>query len=665
MAYDASILKGVAAGDPSEWTRERERSASGAHSMSAHPSRPSSGRGAAETGSFARRSSAAASATSSSYAAGESDRDRERRTKSKRLATIFEEHGREFTVPRSDGELETRRREAERMRYSDVMEVVMLLRLARNADLCFVIDATGSMDPYITEVKNVIGSIVDSLTRPHGSSSSKLGAGAGLLSSMRIACVAYRDYCDGDERLQVLDFTADVSQFRAFLRNVTARGGGDGAEDVLGALDRTRSLRWSRDSGVKQIFHIADAPAHGTKFHSGRTTDDFPYGHPNDPPLKELFEWINLKEIFYVFGKINDITDHMIEVFASAAGKRLETFNVKNPGRIEEAVVASVTSSVDTVVARSKTSAGKVKDWELRKYTIDKSMPDWSALPLQEGRLQSYKMPDSIEDIVNDKPLAKYDPKKTSVKIAHHPFAEGAERIAYYGLDVTKHGAQSEPVPVVFKEFKRIGKGMNSANKYELVNQMQTVASFMAFEFTKALKSARVAHPVEMKFLKVKTFAAQMLTDKYRFMTCERKFREGDKFIRFSNNAGYSLLEEKARACGIDPQFVAMVLAFSHWTHEVTRGKLMIVDLEGIVTHNKTRKAKILLTDPAIHCTDLDRFGNLNHGEPGMSSFFETHECNHVCAALHLSVHGATARASSAASVSASLHASLSRLSIH
>ena len=51
-----------------------------------------------------------------------------------------------------------------------------------------------------------------------------------------------------------------------------------------------------------------------------------------------------------------------------------------------------------------------------------------------------------------------------------------------------------------------------------------------------------------------------------------------------------------------------------------------------------------ILTDPAIHCTELVRsspyvgvqFGSTNLGQDGMDQFFATHECNSVCGALRL-----------------------------
>ena len=135
--------------------------------------------------------------------------------------------------------------------------------------------------------------------------------------SVRLACVAYRDHFDEENRFQVLDFTTEVSQFSTFLRNVLCIGGNDFPEEVLGALDRTRSLNWSNDSESKQIFHIADAPAHGTKFQHPAMQDDYPDGHPSDPCHIKLFNWLtNEMKIQYVFGKINNSTDRMIEMFS-------------------------------------------------------------------------------------------------------------------------------------------------------------------------------------------------------------------------------------------------------------------------------------------------------------------------------------------------------------
>ena len=92
MAFDASILKGVADGDPTEWTRERERSLGSSTSGGHHKgrSRPTSAtaEAARDYSSFAsgtiaevlRSRPSSSAGPPSGYAAGESEIDRKWRT---------------------------------------------------------------------------------------------------------------------------------------------------------------------------------------------------------------------------------------------------------------------------------------------------------------------------------------------------------------------------------------------------------------------------------------------------------------------------------------------------------------------------------------------------------------------------------------------------------
>jgi hypothetical protein len=67
----------------------------------------------------------------------------------------------------------------------------------------------------------------------------------------------------------------------------------------------------------------------------------------------------------------------------------------------------------------------------------------------------------------------------------------------------------------------------------------------------------------------------------------------------------------------------------------------MVVDLQGIIYAEKIgilTQHSIELTDPAIHSTDLTRFGRINLGSEGMKGFFSRHECNDVCQKMGLVV---------------------------
>ena len=136
---------------------------------------------------------------------------------------------------------------------------------------------------------------------------------------------------------------------------------------------------------------------------------------------------------------------------------------------------------------------------------------------------------------------------------------------------------------------------------------------------------------MEIKFLKIKTLATETVRGKVRFMSCERLFSGTDDFLRFSNNTDYGMLESNAKDKGIDIAYVQLLMAFSHWTYEISKTELMVVDLQGIITRSETGGRTVLLTDPAIHCKDLTRYGQMNLGEDGMANFFSRHACNNFC----------------------------------
>lgn len=169
--------------------------------------------------------------------------------------------------------------------------------------IAFVLDCTGSMEPWIHESKTKIQEIIRQNRRQHSN------------AHFEVALVAYRDY-DDMVRMRVTDFTTP-SQIAQALEPIHAEGGDDEAEDVAGALDRTCGLTWG-PSDVRLVFHIADAPAHGIAFHSPRVSDRFPRGDPDGKEPRSLLRHLAREDIEYTFVRITSSTDMMIDVFHDA-----------------------------------------------------------------------------------------------------------------------------------------------------------------------------------------------------------------------------------------------------------------------------------------------------------------------------------------------------------
>lgn len=84
--------------------------------------------------------------------------------------------------------------------------------------------------------------------------------------SLKLAFVGYRDHDHNEQRLVVQRFTTDVQTFVNLVR-AEARpiGGQDVPEDVLGGMAVVAGLDWS--SVIRILYHIGDAPCHGSDFH--------------------------------------------------------------------------------------------------------------------------------------------------------------------------------------------------------------------------------------------------------------------------------------------------------------------------------------------------------------------------------------------------------------
>lgn len=119
-----------------------------------------------------------------------------------------------------------------------------------NADIAFVVDATGSMGDEISYLKTELLDVINRVKSNHSN------------MVLRTGSIFYRD--EGDEYLtRKSDFTGSSNTTIDFIRNQNAGGGGDFPEAVHTAVkEAVEQLTWSSKAKSKIMFLILDAPPH-------------------------------------------------------------------------------------------------------------------------------------------------------------------------------------------------------------------------------------------------------------------------------------------------------------------------------------------------------------------------------------------------------------------
>ena len=495
-------------------------------------------------------------------------------------------------------ELEKKIRKEEARRI-DIASVVRKSSVAREVDLCFLVDCTGSMEQYIQEVKKKIQVIVETSKR--------------MLPDLKfsVAFVGYRDHCDGAARIVVLDFTTSISCFQLFIATVPATGGGDAAEDVFGGIEEVTKLSWRKKTRI--LIHIADRPCHGTRFHDSSVGDEYPNGDPRGLRIEELLPKLKALQITYWFIRLNHSTDLMIKVFHSIM--EMYQIDLTSVDNLLEDIERLIFNSVKKT--EMKISKEIIKDDAIGRVQCEivSETPDWTTLESKNVRVWRNKIPSSLFQLREG--LVLYcEPKLCSIKMASHPFSEGSVKIAYEAINCSENNKR-----LVLKRFIDIYE--NPFEKYLQEMETQSVAAALAAKFNKI-------KPVEAKglhYVDVATVTFDKLGEKSHFSM--ERYIPG-KYSKFTDNYGFVS----------ETEYAATLNAFSHWTYWATEKYLMVVDFQG-VREETSGEVRYVLTDPAIHSRmEPDRrFGTTDWGDKGMHSFFQSHYCNEICKALGLKRH--------------------------
>jgi hypothetical protein len=118
------------------------------------------------------------------------------------------------------------------------------------SEICFVVDATGSMGDELSYVKSELANVIQRISANNQA------------TTFRSASVFYRD--EGDEYVtRTSAFTNDHSATIQFIKNQVAGGGGDFPEAVHTALEKSvKEFQWSASAKSRIIFLLLDAPPH-------------------------------------------------------------------------------------------------------------------------------------------------------------------------------------------------------------------------------------------------------------------------------------------------------------------------------------------------------------------------------------------------------------------
>lgn len=521
------------------------------------------------------------------------------------------------------------------LKEKEVRSVIRAVCAAERVDLAFLLDCTSSMSPHIAAVKRSIKDIVQQILRTNGN------------LKIRLAMVGYRDFCDGKDRLQVLDFVSSVNEFERFVDKLSAKGGGDTPEDMAGAVKKALDLSW--DNPTRVAFLIADAPCHGTEFHS--CSDDYPKGSPGADIKSTLKKLVALRDVDGTmtvhFGKINDETDTMIRRF-HGDGIDMKVVSMSDPSTLVGAVTRGVRTSIFKTMSatdgklrsmsfspvRSKLTKKSRGSRVLRRSDIDVSLKPYSILdrvPSKSEWKRQRAVPvkvfrnQPIQDIADLQEPIQVGMMKVSgksgrsrrrtdttnqttmwVRRAASPFAEGEIRLAYHAqLSHSMRDLDSKESAMVMKSFKHVGAGLNDREQYLKQMEVSNIAYFLSKMYNSS--KYRPPHCARIHFLEVAVVEEEAEANEHsgnrRFCAEAPLPTGGSDFTKFCNNTGYwdnDHLDES-------------LLRFSKFTFTVTGYYLMVTDLQGVL-----EDGEYFLTDPAILCQDNLRFGHTNLGQSFM-----------------------------------------------
>lgn len=236
-----------------------------------------------------------------------------------------------------------------------------------NLDLAFIMDTTGSMSPYINNVRQHIRDLVDAIV-------------ASSSTNLRIALIEYRDHKPQDLTFVTRkhDFTSSVWTMKSWLNAAKASGGGDRPEAVAEAMYDATTLSWRTDSAKISVL-ISDAPPHGLV---PSEDNSFPSGSPNGHDPIDLAHKLARKGItLYTVGCEPSIIPYKDFFMALAYITGGQYIPLSVPHFLTEAIIGGAkeelslqkfASDVQKEITKTVSSGGSVNEKQIAESVFNK-----------------------------------------------------------------------------------------------------------------------------------------------------------------------------------------------------------------------------------------------------------------------------------------------------
>ncbi|CAD8050568.1 unnamed protein product [Paramecium sonneborni] len=491
------------------------------------------------------------------------------------------------------------------------IQIKKQVKKAQVIDVLFIIDCTGSMQRWLKSAKENIHKIIKEFQQ--NIDKKKI--------IVRTAIVAYRDF-DDEDNLLYREFTTESKVIEEFLAKLQAKGGGDDAENVIGALEKGIRLNISKDQeSVLCSFLICDSPSHGP-YHKDLKDDYYDKVQAGDlEKIMQRYHALKAKNFFTCF-RICDKTDIMFTKMKTGFPSLIITETTLN--NFSESVLFSLKTSLQNSQAKTSKQSqnikirarfSKTKPLELNNYLLKDDNVDYWKNFLEQQELN--KIEGETQLIINNKQEDLSDNEKGSQCQIFKLFDIVLNRKLVLKLPnfvISKFNQKQQLSP---KELKDYESFINTRYTALLIAQQ------LAESFRMQTQSIQGAPPIfyvspikyelETSFMGVNQLFAETYIDLANF----------SEWKKYTNNTIYADENEY------------YYTAFSHYSYLATNKKLIITDLQG---------KNNILSDPCIHSKDqqIVQFikDTSNFEETGLKNFFcQQHtKCHEICKRLNLDI---------------------------